>query len=112
MFSSFKKNPFKDSVRLFDIDFGCNQSYYTQMRIKLADNFSVESMPKNMTIRMEDSSISFERSFFADEKYLLIRNSFVIRESVFSKDDYPALKSFFDKIYALLNEELLLKKKE
>jgi hypothetical protein len=111
MFSSFKKNPFRDSVRYTDIDFGCNQSYSEKIQVHIPDNFSIESLPQSRIIRLKDSSIFFKREFFSDETNILIRNSFVIRQAYFFKEDYAAIKTFFDKLYALLNEEILLKKK-
>ena len=111
MFSSFIKNPFKDTARFSDIDFGCNQSYDILMRIKVPNNFSIEDLPKDVSIQKEDSSALFERSISKQSNnLLLIHDSFILKNAIFPKEDYPALKSFFDKVYTLINEEILLKK--
>ena len=111
VFSAFKKNPFKDSIRYTDIDFGSNQAYYEKIHIQIPDYFSIESLPQNMVIRLKDSSIFFKREFFSNESNILIRNSFIIKQAYFDKEDYTSVKTFFDKFYAVLNEEILLKKK-
>lgn len=112
LFSYFKKNPFRDTLRLYDIDFGCRQSYFISIHLKTSDNFLIEDFPKRTSIRMEDSSILFRRDVFAENNEILIRATFTVNDSYFSKENYSALKVFFDKVYALINEEILLKKKE
>lgn len=112
MFSMFKKNPFSDTTRYSDIDFGCNQSYTTSIRLNISPVFNVEEIPNSVLIRTEDSSILFRRQFFSSGNQLLVRNTFTINRTVFDKDEYKGVKSFFDKVYILLQDQVLLKKKE
>ncbi|HMH21794.1 MAG TPA: DUF3857 domain-containing protein [Puia sp.] len=111
LFADFSKNPFIDTLRFSDIDFGCNQSSDVQLRIKIPANLSVESLPGNVALYKQDSSILFERKIFMDNGYLTIHNFFILKNAVFIKEDYHDLKAFFDKFYGLFNEEILLKKK-
>jgi len=106
-----KKNPFSDSIRFSDIDFGCNQSSDVRIRIKIPGSISIESLPGNASIQKQDSAISFERNIVVDKGYLMIHDSFILKNAVFIKEDYHDLKVFFDRFYALFNEEILLKKK-
>ncbi|HLY68759.1 MAG TPA: DUF3857 domain-containing protein [Puia sp.] len=112
LFSYFKKNPFRDTSRLSDIDFGCRQSYFMSIHLKTPDNFLIEDFPKRTAIRMQDSSIMFRREVFQENNEILIRATFTLNDSYFTKENYAAVKMFFDKIYALINEEILLKKKD
>ncbi|HRH49633.1 MAG TPA: DUF3857 domain-containing protein [Panacibacter sp.] len=112
LFSMFRKNPFTDSTRYSDIDFGCNQYYATNMHILVPSNFTVEEVPASKTIRMSDSSIVFKRSIFSTFDGIVIRNTFELNYYMFAKEEYPAVKEFFKKIYALINEQIVLKRKE
>jgi hypothetical protein len=112
MFSFFRKNPFKDSIRYSDVDFGCNQSYVTRILVAVPQNFDIEDVPKSITIRTEDSSIIFKREFLTANNQVLIRHSFSFNRALFSSDEYTGLKTFFDKVYALINEQIVLKRKE
>ena len=47
------------ALRYSDVDFGCNQSLSTRLRIKLPENFSVESLPQDVTLYKNDSTIYF-----------------------------------------------------
>ena len=110
LFLGFTKNPFMDSVRYSDVDFGCNQTVTTRIRVNLAGNFSLESMPEDRVIWKDDSSISFKRKVFMEGNHLIIENSFVLKNAIFIKDDYATLKAFFDKFYAIETEEIPLRK--
>ena len=112
IFSMFKKNPFKDTTRYTDIDFGSNQTFITKILVAIPQNFSVDEVPKSIFIRMEDSAVMFKREILSSPSQVLIRNSFVINRPLFDKEEYSSLKSFFDKVYALMNELIVLKKKE
>ncbi len=106
LFFDFKKNPFMDSVRYSDVDFGCNQSFATRMKISLPGNFLVENLPSDQIVRKQDSSISFERKVFMEGGFLVIEYTFLLKSAIFIKEDYTSLKSFFDKFYATLNEDI------
>lgn len=110
LFFGFRKDPFRDSVRFSDVDFGSSQSFASRMRIKLAPNFSAEGLPETRTIQKDDSTISFTRKTFMEGNYLIIENAFVIKNAVYLREDYASLKSFFDKFYAFQNEDIPVKK--
>jgi hypothetical protein len=112
IFFAFKKNPFKDTARFSDIDFGSNQSIDVEARIQIPKNFIVESLPKDISIQKKDSAIAFERKIVLDGGTLLVHHFFVVKNTVFIKEEYRDLKSFFDRFYALLGEDILLKRKD
>lgn len=111
MFSMLKNNPFKDTARFTDIDFGSNHSYATSIHVLVPENFSIEEVPKSKFIRMGDSSIMFKRAIYSAGNQLLIRNTFTVNRALFAKEEYKGLKSFFEKVYALINEQVVLKRK-
>jgi hypothetical protein len=110
LFFGFKKNPFVDSVRYSDIDFGCAQSFSNRMRIKLPGNFSVESLPGDLVIHNPDSSLSYTRRVYMQGRSLIIEYSFLCRRSIFIKEEYASVKSFFDKFYANQNQDIPIRK--
>ncbi len=112
LFSMFEKNPFRDTARYSDIDFGSSQSYNTSLNVVVPPGFAIEETPKSVLIRMPDSSVMFKREIFSSSNQVLIRNSFNINRALFEKEEYRTLKTFFDKVYVLINEQIVLKKKE
>jgi hypothetical protein len=108
----FRKNPFTTSERHSDIDFGCLQHFLTYIIIDIPDNFSVEEIPKNVLLRTSDTSMSFRKDVSFENNQVGIRYNFELNNPLFTKDNYPGVKAFFDKIYGIIGEQILLKKKE
>ena len=108
--ATFKKNPFASSTRNFDIDLGTNQTLQVSLNLQLAPNFSVEDLPKNITMMKSDSTIYLKR--ISDKDQNMVRSIIRIQynESRFSKEEYPDLKEFFTKMFEILNQPIVLKK--
>lgn len=109
LLSSLQKNPFKDSVRNSSIDFGANTKMTYHLTVNIPEGLKVVELPRNTGIRMADTSISFSRLFEVRGNLLMIQSTLEFKRSQFDKEEYPALKQVFDKIYALSAEQVVLK---
>jgi hypothetical protein len=107
-----KESPFIKSSRNSDIDFGCNQELTLSLNLDIPSNYQVDHLPKNIIVRAPDSSFFFRRRFSTDSSQIFLSQTFEIKRSVFDKEDYPAIKEFFDRVFALMAEEIILKKKD
>jgi hypothetical protein len=105
------KNPFIADKRNTDIDLGCNQLFILAMRIDLPAGFTVDYLPKNITVRAPDSSLFYKSVYSSDAKSISVSQTFEIKRAIFSKDEYSGLREFFNRIYGLMAEEIILKKK-
>ena len=74
--------------------------------------FQIEQLPKNIMVRAPDTSFFFKRVFAFDSTHILLTESFEINQPVFDKANYSAIKDFFSKAYALMEEEIVLTKKK
>lgn len=112
LFSGLSKNPFTDSIRRSDVDFGSALSHKVHIEIAIPKNLNVEELMRNKTIRTADSSIAF--TCFTDYKNdtLYINSSFEVNDPIFYKEDYEMVRQFFKNVYILLNNQVLLKRKE
>jgi hypothetical protein len=107
-----RNNPFLLESRNSDIDFGCNQSFAINMYFEMPKGMSVESLPKNILLRNEDSTIVLRRIGSVDEKSISFRLTMDILQSTFTRDEYPILREFYKKAYTYLDEQIVLKKNE
>jgi hypothetical protein len=107
-----KDNPFKKDTRTTDIDFGSNQQLTFSLLLTIPETYQVEQLPKNMLVRAPDTSFFFKRIFSSDSIHILLTQTFEIKRSVFDKENYPAIKEFFTRAYALMEEEIVVKKKK
>lgn len=107
-----KDNPFIKDTRNTDIDFGSNQQFSFSFMLIIPDTYQIEQLPQNMFVRAPDTSFFFKRIFSSDSTHILLKQTFEIKRSFFDKQDYPAIKEFFTRAYALMAEEIVLKKKK
>lgn len=111
LFAGIDKNHFIANERATDIDFGCNQEYVIFGNYNIAPEYSFEEMPGNVTIIMPDTSIVFTRSVQQTDNILNIRIAIEFRQPFYSANIYPEFAAFYKKMFAKLNEQIVIKKK-
>ncbi|MDH7464517.1 DUF3857 domain-containing protein [Chitinophagaceae bacterium 26-R-25] len=111
LFSGIGKNPFTDDVRFSDVNFGSARVYLANQIINLPANYSVDALPKNIRLITPDTAFTLIRKVEVQENQLLTQVKFEIRNSYYSVEDYSMLKEFFKKMYDILDEQVVLKKK-
>lgn len=109
--SPFRKNPFIESTRQTDIDFGSNQFYSVMLHITIPENFIIEGTPKNQVIIANDSSMTFKRQTIQQDNILIFKYSFEINRAIFSKEEYIAVREYFKKVYGAVQEQIIIRKK-
>jgi len=107
-----KQNPFVKETRNTDIDLGCNQELSLKLHLALPTGFQVEAIPKNIIVRAPDTSFFFKRVVQSDSTGVFLTQIFNINQSIFYKENYPALREFFQRVYALMAEEITVKRKK
>jgi len=112
LFSGLSKNPFTDSIRRSDIDFGSGIIHKVHMEIAVPKNITVEELMRNKTIRTSDTSMMFSCMNEYKNDTLFINSTFEIKYAIFLKEDYEMVRQFFKNVYTLLNNQILLKRKE
>ena len=111
--SGLEQNPFVADKRFADIFFGSNQSYTINATITIPDGYELESLPKNIKMIMPDTSIVISRaSQVANENLLLSKIQLDFRKAVFTSEEYPDLQEFYKQLYAILNEQFVIRKKK
>lgn len=106
------KNPFLAEKRNTDIDLGCNQLQMLNFQLHFPPEFAVEHLPKSVKVRAPDSSFLFVITYSSDAENLYITQHFESKRAIFYKEEYPGLQDFFKRMYALMSEEIILKKKK
>jgi hypothetical protein len=111
LFSGFYENPFLGDKRISDIEFGSPQDYTLYGSYTIPEGFVFEELPKDVMMIMPDTSIVFSRSLQAEDNQLRARISLQFKQSYYPVDDYPALQDFYKKLFAKLNEQVVVRKK-
>jgi hypothetical protein len=71
----------------------------------------VDALPKNIRMVTPDTAFTLIRRVEMQDNQLLTQIKFEIRNSYYSVEDYAMLKEFFKKMYDILDEQVVLKKK-
>ncbi|HEX2683154.1 MAG TPA: hypothetical protein VHL77_04445, partial [Ferruginibacter sp.] len=111
IFSGIGKNPFIADQRISDIDFGYLQNYTLAGSFSIPAGYSVDAMPENISLTMPDKSIVFNRVMTANDNEVNVRMSVDFKNSFYTVDSYVDFREFYKKLYASLNEQVVIKKK-
>lgn len=111
LFSGLEKNPFIEEDRIMDIDFIFPRSYNISGTYILAENFNISELPKNTKMMLPDTSIVLTRIIQKDDNIISFRFTLDFKAVGYSAESYPYLKEFYKKMYDILDERIVLKKK-
>ena len=111
LFSDLDKNPFVADDRMADIDFGFLQDFSMFGNYTIPQDYVFEELPANFSMIMPDTSIIFTRNIQADENLLNVRMTVEFKRTFYQVSDYPEFAAFYKKLFAKLNEQIVIKKK-
>ena len=111
MFMGLGKNTFIEENRVMAIDFNFPQSYVITGTYYLTDEYIVNELPKNTRLMMPDTSIILTRKMQQDGNIISIKVTLDMLYADYIVEGYPYIKDFFKKMYAILEERIVLKKK-
>jgi len=111
LFTGLEKNPFVADNRFSDIFFGTNQAYVIIGNFKIPEGYSYEELPKNIRMIMPDTSIEISRRIAAENTVLSVRISLEFKRPYYTVEEYPDFKEFYKKLFDILNEQIVFRKK-
>jgi hypothetical protein len=111
LFSGLDKNPFIAEQRFSDIFFGANQKYTITGNFFIPENYQFEALPKNIKMMLPDTSVIFLRVASVSENMLAVRIVLEFKQPVYSYQDYDYFREFYKKMFEMLNEQFVFKKK-
>jgi hypothetical protein len=111
LFTSLEKNPFVADNRFSDVFFGTNQQFSIVANVTIPEGYAFEALPKNMRMIMPDTSISITRRMETANNQLVVRISLDFTKPFFGVDEYPDFKEFYKQLFAILSEQIAIKKK-
>jgi hypothetical protein len=111
LFTGLGKNPFVKDTRVMDIDFNFPKSYIVTGSYILSDKYEVNGLPRNVKMIMPDTSIVLTRVIQQSENIINFRFTLDFAAPGYTAEGYPYIKEFFKKMYDILEERIVLKKK-
>jgi hypothetical protein len=113
LFGGLDNNPFLSENRYTDINFGCNRTISFNESFEIGEGLTIESMPKPLMLRLPDTGMVFSRltDLSSDGKRLVVKIKVDINRTLYPPEEYDAVREFFKKMYGMLTEPVLLRKK-
>jgi hypothetical protein len=111
LFQGLEKNPFIADRRSTDVEFNYKQSYTIVGKIFIPENFQFDELPKSLKMIMPDSSIVLTRLLQSDKTSLDFKISLDFLSSSYAATDYPLFQEFYKKLFSVLNEQIVIRKK-
>jgi hypothetical protein len=79
--------------------------------IRIPDGYEFDELPKNIKMTLEDQSLSVSRMVAVQGGMLSSRITLEFKRPFYSPEEYADLKEFYKKMYSLLDEQIVFKKK-
>lgn len=111
-FTGYENNPFTSDTRFSDIFFGANQKFTFVVNINLPDGYNLEALPKNTTLIMPDTSIIFRRVDQGGDGKFSMRTTIEFKKPFYKVTDYDNFREFYKTFFDLLNEQVVIRKKQ
>ena len=111
LFLGLEGNPFIGEQRFTDVDYGYQQSYLIAGSFHIPDGYQFETLPKNMRMMIQDSSIVMVRMMQADGDRVSYRITLDFLRPFYYREEYADFREFYKKLLEKLNEPILIRKK-
>ncbi len=113
LLTGLSDNPFINENRFSNINFGYKQSIRLTYHIKVDKKFVIDALPKSVKLKNSGGDIAFTRMVFDDKELneIQIVSTFEIKQNLYPADQYATIKDFYKKLFDMLNEQIVLKKK-
>jgi hypothetical protein len=110
--SGLEKNPFVADNRFSDVFFGTSQSYLVLGNFTIPAGYQFEELPKNIKMRMPDTSIVVVRRCDVLENRLMTKVELDFKKPIYPADQYGEFQEFYKQLFDLLNEQYVIRKKK
>lgn len=110
LFFTEEKNPFKQEVREYPVDFGFPFADKYNITLKIPEGFTPEVLPAPVVINMQDNLGSFKFNIAVNDNVLQINIQHQINEAIVSTEQYEMLKEYYKGMIAKETEKIVLKR--
>jgi hypothetical protein len=110
LFFTNDKNPFKQEIREYPVDFGFPFSDKYNITIQIPDGFAVETLPAPALITMENNLGIFRFNAVPNGNSLQLIISHQINEAIVTTEQYEMLKEYYKGMIAKETEKIVLKR--
>ena len=112
LFKDERTNYFTNTERKFPVEFPYSQSVIISNTFEIPDDYIIEELPKSQKVVMPDNKLSILFLVKTQGKIIQINYKFLVKDCLITPQEYPNLKLFWEKLLAINNEQIILKRVE
>jgi hypothetical protein len=105
------ENPFKAEKRDYPVDFGNSYDNMYLAQFTIPDGYQVDELPQSKMLALPENAARYVYNLVQNGNTINFTSSLTINRSLFSQDEYLALREFFNQVVAKQAEQIVLKKK-
>jgi hypothetical protein len=106
-----EENPFKSDKREYPVDFGSPMEKTYTFRLSIPEGYTIDEVPQSRAYLLPGNAAKYLYNVANAGAQLVITSSFQINRNIFTQDEYPALREFYNQVIAKQAEQIVLKKK-
>lgn len=105
-----ESNPFQLEERTYPVDFGYKRKYAYFVKVNIADNYKIISVPEKVALALPNKGGSFVSNVSIKDNVVTIFSQISINKSKYSPSEYFYLKEFYSQIIKTQNSLITLEK--
>lgn len=109
--NNLSENPFKSEKRDYPVNFGRSDEQVYTYRLTLPEGYVVEESPGNKMLALPGNGGKFLYNSAVTGNILTITSILTINRSLFTQEEYPVLREFYNQVVAKQAEQIVLRKK-
>jgi Domain of Unknown Function with PDB structure (DUF3857)/Transglutaminase-like superfamily len=110
LFWAEKENLFKNPERKYEVDFGYPRENSYILNLTIPNGYKVETLPKSAKIHFEGGSFIFTYMTEMAGNQLKINVKWSIKKTIFTVEEYSALRNAYETILNKMAEQIVLSK--
>ncbi len=111
LFNRIVTNPFKLADRTFPVDWGMPSDTRFVLSLMLPDGYSIENPPQPVAMALPNDGGRFIIGYQPNGNSFSFSSVISFKKSIYSSDEYPALKELYNRIILEEKSEMIFKKK-
>lgn len=106
-----EQNPFKLEKREYPVDFGSPMERLYMCKITLPEGYVIDELPQSRLLKLPENAARYTYSVTQAGNTVSLISNLQINTSLFTQDEYPNLREFYNQVVAKQAEQIVLKKK-
>jgi hypothetical protein len=104
------ENPFKLETRQYPVDFGSSMETLLISKITIPPGYVVDELPKSAVLKLPENAARYMYNLTLTGDQITLTSSLQLNNSLFSQEEYPHLREFYNLVVAKQAEQIVLKK--